>query len=446
MTKYALAFFALQLGSGCGIFFAEESNYCSDALNHNCMNQIDAPLDAATGCKAAPDKCTGATPACDMMADKCVECTTASHDLCTGVEPVCGADETCRGCTTHSDCTSEVCLPDGSCAAEGDVAYVNGGTGTGAACTKAAPCKTLTAALATSKAMVKVKGVTAEPAGVTAGAVARRVFGDTGAQIATASVAPIVLASANTNIEFHQVTIGNEPGIQPPACILINNGTTATIKVFGGKIYGCQVGISNASSGGTVTVTGATVSGNTGGGISSTGGTVTVTGATVSGNSGGGITTTNGIVKLTNNFIIRNGNASTAGVGGVSLTSAGAGSLVDFNTIVDNDASTTGFGGIACIGSVVVATNSIFAGNRQNGASSMASQMFGCTAQTSAVLMSTASLMFKNDTVAPYDYHLQSGSVAIDAATTSTSTVLDVDGDARPQGVSKDQGADEFKP
>ncbi len=383
---------------------------------------VDAPLDAATGCKAAPDKCTGNTPACDMVADKCVECTIASHDLCTGVEPVCGADETCRGCTAHSECMSEVCLPDGSCAAEGDVAYVNGTAGAGAACTKAAPCKTMTAAVGTAKTIVKVTGLVKEASVGLMGTAARKVFGDAGAKIEGTSGSQNLLEMRDTaSLELFNVTVGGTAGSKPSACIALIAGTP-TLRVTGGKLENCQVG------------------------IMSTGGTVTVTGSTVSGNVSGGITTTNGVVKLTNNFIIRNGNASTAGVGGVSLTSAAAGSLIDFNTIVDNDASAAGFGGIACIGSVVVATNSILAGNRQNGASTMASQMFGCTAQTSAVLISTALLTFKNDTVVPYDYHLQSGSVAIDAATTSTATAFDADGDARPQGVSKDQGADEYKP
>jgi hypothetical protein len=60
--------------------------------------------------------------------------------------------------------------------------------------------------------------------------------------------------------------------------------------------------------------------------------------------------------------------------------------------------------------------------------------------------MSTAALKFKNDTVVPYDYHLLNGSIAIDTATTATATATDVDGDARPQGAAKDQGADEYKP
>ena len=141
-TKYISAFFALALGAGCSFFSSQSSNYCEDAPNNNCMDQLDARSDGpATGCKAAPDKCTGATAVCDPVADVCVECLPGSAAACVGVEPVCSADNTCRGCTAHSECASAVCLPDGSCAAESDVAYVDGTAGAGAACTLAAPCR-----------------------------------------------------------------------------------------------------------------------------------------------------------------------------------------------------------------------------------------------------------------------------------------------------------------
>ena len=45
----------------------------------------------------------------------------------------------------------------------------------------------------------------------------------------------------------------------------------------------------------------------------------------------------------------------------------------------------------------------------------------------------------------PYDYHLATGSVAIDQAVTAMAIDDDVDGDHRPQGSGKDQGADEYK-
>jgi hypothetical protein len=48
-------------------------------------------------------------------------------------------------------------------------------------------------------------------------------------------------------------------------------------------------------------------------------------------------------------------------------------------------------------------------------------------------------------TVPPYDYHLTTGSAAIDQIDTS-SVPDDIDGQFRPLGLRKDYGADEFKP
>ena len=124
---------------------------------------VDAPVDGPpTGCVADPGKCTVGTLVCEPVKDVCVECTAANAAACMGMEPVCGMDNSCRGCTEHSECASAVCLPDGSCAAETDVAYVTGGSGTGTTCTKAAPCATVTAALATPKATIKVTGAVVE--------------------------------------------------------------------------------------------------------------------------------------------------------------------------------------------------------------------------------------------------------------------------------------------
>ena len=97
-----------------------------------------------------------AAPVCDLAAQVCVECTPESAAACTGQKPICGADNVCRACTAHADClASMVCLPDGSCGIEDQVAYVANG-GTSATCAKSAPCNTLTAAILLGKPYIKV--------------------------------------------------------------------------------------------------------------------------------------------------------------------------------------------------------------------------------------------------------------------------------------------------
>jgi hypothetical protein len=55
-------------------------------------------------------------------------------------------------------------------------------------------------------------------------------------------------------------------------------------------------------------------------------------------------------------------------------------------------------------------------------------------------------LAFESPDSATFSYKLTTGSSAIDFATTTSSIVIDHDGDSRPQGSAKDCGADELAP
>ena len=115
----------------------------------------DAGIDAGPSCHAAADcnaampvceasqcrACTGAsddaacaarsamTPRCAPMGGACVACRadTQAMDCMTATAPVCGTDNTCRGCRMNAECTSGACLFDGSCAPAGKVAFVDNG-------------------------------------------------------------------------------------------------------------------------------------------------------------------------------------------------------------------------------------------------------------------------------------------------------------------------------
>src|SRR5215468_5453708 len=112
-------------------------------------------------CERNPDQCTDGstegqmcgmcmapTLVCNTDTNLCVECVKNTD--CATTTPVCD-EHACRACRAHADCVdSETCLPDGSCAAATDVAYiVNPGGADNATCDKATPCATMTAALAT---------------------------------------------------------------------------------------------------------------------------------------------------------------------------------------------------------------------------------------------------------------------------------------------------------
>src|SRR5258705_13951546 len=43
-------------------------------------------------------QCPQSTPVCDTARSMCAQCTAAEPGACGGTTPVCGADDTCRGC------------------------------------------------------------------------------------------------------------------------------------------------------------------------------------------------------------------------------------------------------------------------------------------------------------------------------------------------------------
>ena len=425
----------------------QASNWCSDAPFHNCKDLVDGPIDAAPSCSSNAS-CTAPLGVCDVTGSKtCVECTATDSAACVGVEPVCGVDQACRACTAHSECPSDVCLPDGSCAAEGDVAYVNGSIGTGSACTKAAPCKTVTAAIATPKAVIKVTGAAVEPAKVVISS-ARQIFGAANATVrASGGMTTIFEIPTGGNLAVHQLDVGGTTNLKPDRCYQIPSSATGQLTLVDGKVSNCVIGVESLSSGGTVTVTGATVSGNTGTGITSSGGTVTVTGATVTTNKGGGVSVTAGTFKVSNSVIADNGDASNGGsdFGGVILGGAGIASELTQNTIVGNLQKPTalGAGGVTCTVAAFAGERNIIAGNT---ASVTAMQVTGCTYPNSFLAGNFTSLMFADP--GTLNFHLTAASPATvkDVAGLTTCPGVDIDGNARPVNTFCDLGADEYKP
>ena len=447
MMKFSMTFVASVLLAAVGGCDHSNANYCEGKLNNDCRS--DGGVGPIRGCKAAPEKCVGATLVCDEVNDVCVECTTTNAAACVNVEPVCGADNSCRGCTAHSECTSEVCLPDGSCALASDVAYVDGTGGTDATnsmCEKAAPCKTVTMAVGTPKAIVKVKGVVNEATTIAfGGTTVKKLIGSTGAKIeGTNGTVNLIELRDTANVTVYDLTVGGNAGSHPASCVALVAGTP-TLTVINGKIEACQNGLT--VSGGTLTVNGTRLSANTAAGISASGGTVTLTGATVTGNSGGGVSITNSGFKLVNNFIFRNGNQDTS----LKLSFSTAGTNVfAFNTVVDNrsQAGVTRAGGIICDVPTFTASNNIIARN-QSGSSppSATAQTLGdCVFGTTQIQNNVVGLNFAAPDAEPSDYHLLAGSIVIDMGTTPSDIVVDIDGDSRPQGANKDRGADEYKP
>jgi hypothetical protein len=133
---------------------------------------------------------------------------------------------------------------------------------------------------------------------------------------------------------------------------------------------------------------------------------------------------------VTNSFIYRN-------QVGISITACSNSTRVDFNTIVDN----WNFGfecGSPSTGKPLALANNLIVRNQTN----IRNNGTPCTHVGSLISNSLPELRFRSPDSAPYDYHITSGSIAINAASNST-LAHDFDGDLRPIGGVRDIGADE---
>jgi hypothetical protein len=439
------------------------------ACKSNPSLETDAPT--ATTC-ATNAECATPTAVCDMTGSmKCVQCTPAEHAACTGTAPAC-IENSCQACTSHAQCDSKACLPDGTCALETDIAYVQAG-GSGSACTKATPCGTLDVGVKTNKPIVKLAtGLVSDNQVTTIDGKAVMILADPGAKLGRDGSDSVVVVTGGADVKIFDLEVTGASGISSQFGALAVSPTSVAAKLaltrvkvtgvqgnglsvsFGGTLTVSRCVVSgNAGSGitgeGTLEVTESLISDNGGNGIYATGKSLLVSRSTVTRNTYAGISARSGVISITNNFIVRNG--GDANPGGLQLSNLTAGSKVEFNTIVDNasryesggGAST---GGVSCSTSGFVASNNIIFRNR-NGTTNV--QTAGdCTYGNSIVMPGATpfdnTLEFANSNSEPFDYHLTATSPAADAG--GACTGIDFDGDSRPFGNACDLGADEFAP
>jgi hypothetical protein len=152
-------------------------------------------------------------------------------------------------------------------------------------------------------------------------------------------------------------------------------------------------------------------------------------------NGEGGLALDEGIHIVTNNMVARNFGR------GVDIYTSSNGSRLEFNTIIDNGQGSVIGAGVQC--SFATSNNSmannIIARNTPEETTGPCSHLMSIIIDNEI-----APLKMKQPDSAPYDYHLQAGSIAVDMAGFSNIKV-DFDGDARPAGAANDIGADELK-
>jgi hypothetical protein len=425
--------------SATGACYEESPWYCEDRAYMHCDNPPGTfPCKTKNDCSEQEGK-----PSCSEPDEEgfgiCVQCTPADATSCAATTPVCGTDNLCRPCGKHSECSSAVCFADGSCALESSVAYVTP-TGMGTACSKAAPCGTLAAAVAAGKGTIKIS-------------------------------AGLVKSGQTTVIDGKAVTILAEEGAKldrdGDGAILEVRSAAADVKIFDLEITGAT-GTAGANAidvnpnGGApkLSLTRVKLAGNQGLGLSVQGGAVTVLQSIISENLGGGVSIA-GVgtsFAISDNFITYNGRAlggQASLVGGVAITSNTAGSKFERNTVAFNESNGSTFrGGASCNAILVGASGNLLfknsepdgAGGLKNDATTQANLTGGCVfGNTFSAATDPGNLGFKSPLVAPFDFHLTAASPTSVRDAGGACSGTDIDGDARPQGGACDLGADEYK-
>jgi Right handed beta helix region len=404
--------------------------FCEGRAHSSCLNEAGTyPCRSGTDCLGQSDALVCDADIRQEEFGVCVQCTALNSGECQGMTPVCGSDNSCRGCNRDSECESKVCnSATGACTAETTILYV-APAGRGTDCTRADPCDTF------SEAIGKVSA-------------ARDII-----LVAPGSYSErVTIANANLTIS----AMGAELSAQTPGQLIDITGSSI-VSIRGLRIHsGLGVngdGIRSSDQGGnspSLTLRQVTIEANGGKGISASGGALTVTQSTVSGNQGGGISAMNATFDITNNFVVGNGNPLVNGsdVGGVSLQGPPGQNRFEFNTVAFNAAKqgTLLAAGIACSVTNLVAPGNIVTSNNEG--LTFPTQTKGVCSYGNSFTdpgSEVNTLKFKSITTNPPDFHLtiESPASVVDAG--GACTGVDVDGDARPQGVACDLGADEYK-
>ncbi len=421
---------AALLVSGC---MKTSEKYCD---MHEDPAHCPAPDAPGSACHDSTD-CAAPTAVCDTAGSKtCVQCVTSTDCTAVATSPVCTVMmHTCGGCRVHADCASDACMPDGSCAAMGDVAYVDTVTGGGGGCMRTTPCSKVSQGVATLKKVIKLTGANDETVTIDDRATGVTILGGPNAQLLRSN-GLILDIKGTSNVTVVDVIIGPNMGL-PTTGVALGTASTGSLELR-------RVRVQNNNSGGVRVLDGAlrmfasTLYGNLGGGVS--------------------ISPTALTYVVRNNFIIGNGKTNGVNPGpsqaGGALLEANVGGTFEYNTVALNGSSGIKAPGVQCDGTSNMAANNIVVANTDgmNGTQNT-NQVSGggasCAFGNSIRLGNGAPLMFLLPAGDPADFHLTATSPAMvrDAAGDCSATVpTDVDGQRRPYNNACDLGADEYQP
>jgi len=430
LTTTRSAWFALACGLGligCG---DSNAGHQADAgIVIDAAPQVDAASDTNTcssndaGVCCSSTDCSGATPTCD----------TTTH--------------ACRACTGDGDCASTVCdLETGACLAADNVVYAAPAGSETAACTQQAPC---TIARAFEIAATPRDTIKLEPGAYTSSIVVTTpkltIHGFGATWTAPAGGRSLKLDNRQGAPEHHLriegVSFVEQTSGAPISCTSFP-AVPATLELDRVSIdvpdaaldlLGCTGSITRSAirdRGTDTTMSHAVIF---------TAAPLTIDRTRIEGSYG--ITAYAPGVVITNSVIAASGTALLAS----TLGESGAGTFqVSFSTILTSH--------LAC--SRLQLDNSIVV-NPRSDAPADTIDGAACTVKYTTVFPQTAAVPGDNNKVgvdpmlkdpAAGDYHLKTGSPAIDAADPAATLAIDFEGTSRPQGAHSDMGAFERAP
>lgn len=361
----------------------------------------------------------------DQAGAECEPTNTATaNDACPPGRPICDFDGRCRACGKSAECASDICLADGHCGALAQTAIVDrAATCAGADGSSGKPFCQISDALASlqGRTVLRVRGAAVAYGPFVITTPIEIVGADSGSATDAVVQGGTTTAVQSTNVSGAVVvtglrlagTSGGKPNLQ---CTASAGATTLTLRRlvivdgdgFGVDSDGCKVDIAALR-----------VLGNRAGGIVAANAPVTIESTIVSGNSGPGIELDTADAITLRGLTLANNQASMASgrAGGVHNRRAGV-TVTLSGSIVWNDSLLSGSPLYGTSGTDLVANVAIDNAN-------------------------TSPPDFRSST----DFHLagrtaNNNACCIDKL--SSGPAFDVDGQARPLGLTFDIGADEI--